>query len=151
MRRSASFVGLHPASDRASRAARASSKKAATQPEVLLRRALTALGLRYRLTSSTRLTGKPDVVFPGARVVVFVDGDFWHGRDLEERLKKLARGHNAPYWMEKIRSNVARDVRVTAALEADGWTVVRLWESDVRADAAAAANAVLGACKPRDL
>jgi len=83
------------------------------------------------------------------RVAVFVDGDFWHGRNLEQRLERLARGHNAPYWVEKIRTNVARDTRVTSALEEAGWAVVRLWESDVRADPKRAALRVQALCERR--
>lgn len=51
-------------------------------------------GLRYRCNVAY-LPGKPDIVFARARIAIFCDGDFWHGRDLEERVKKLARGHNA--------------------------------------------------------
>lgn len=74
------------------------------------------------------------MAFIGVRVAVFCDGDFWHGRELERRLERLAKGHNAPYWMAKITANVARDQRNTAALEAEGWVVVRLWESDIKRD-----------------
>ena len=74
------------------------------------------------------------MVFLGARVVVFCDGDFWHGRDLNARLAKLAAGHNASYWVAKIRANVERDRRHDAALTADGWKVLRFWERDIVAD-----------------
>jgi DNA mismatch endonuclease (patch repair protein) len=97
---------------------------------MLLRRQLYALGLRFRVASN--LLGRPDIVFLRKRVVVFVDGDFWHGRDLKKRLAKLAAGHNAAYWMAKILSNRTRDSRVRAALRRNGWKVVRVWESDVR-------------------
>lgn len=100
----------------------------------MLRRALFARGLRYRV-ARVGLPGKPDVVFGRARVVVFCDGDFWHGRDLAARIEKLARGHNAPYWVAKITSNVERDRRVTAALEAEGWLVLRYWETDIKKNA----------------
>jgi DNA mismatch endonuclease (patch repair protein) len=92
------------------------------------------LGLRYRV-NDLRLPGKPDLVFQGARLVVFVDGDFWHGRDLAERRARLAHGHNAAYWIAKVEANLARDVRQAHALEQDGWTVLRVWESDVLGDA----------------
>jgi DNA mismatch endonuclease, patch repair protein len=77
------------------------------------------------------LHGRPDIVFTRERVVVFCDGDFWHGRDLECRLAKLSRGHNATYWVAKVQRNVARDRENQQALEAAGWTVVRVWETDV--------------------
>jgi DNA mismatch endonuclease Vsr len=99
------FEVLRPASARASAAARGASRKRDTRCEILLRRALWALGLRYRVDVGD-LPGRPDIVFRRARVAVFCDGDYWHGRDLEARLKKLARGHNPAYWVAKIRANV---------------------------------------------
>ena len=135
------YSTLVPASAHASSAARGSSKKQDTRCEVVLRKALTALGLRYRIVAPD-LPGRPDIVFRGARVAIFCDGDFWHGRDLESRLAKLKRGHNAPYWVAKIRGNVDRDARSTAALEADGWLVLRYWEKDIHASASKIAAAI---------
>jgi DNA mismatch endonuclease (patch repair protein) len=63
--------------------------------------------------------------------VVFCDGDFWHGRDLEHRLEKLTRDHNAAYWTAKVRRNVERDRQDTSALSAAGWNVLRFWETEV--------------------
>lgn len=146
-RRATSYKGLSPASERASAAARGSSRKSGTRPELLLRRELTRLGLRYRVAND--LPGRPDVVFPGARVAVFADGDYWHGRDLDERVRKLRAGHNAKYWVAKIRANVERDRRRTAELEAQGWLVLRFWESEIAEDAAAAAADVLAAVRKR--
>lgn len=128
-----SYAALRPASRRASASARGSSKKENTRCELVLRKALSATGLRYRLSASD-LPGRPDVVFRGARVVVFIDGDFWHGRNLHERVAKLAVGHNAPYWVAKITGNVARDERITASLTADDWLVLRYWETDIHED-----------------
>ncbi|MCC7071750.1 MAG: very short patch repair endonuclease [Deltaproteobacteria bacterium] len=125
-----SYVGLTPASAGRSRAARGASRKRDTKPEVALRRALHARGLRYRV-DVRGLPGRPDNVFPGAKVACFVDGDYWHGRNLDERLARLATGHNAAYWVAKIRTNVDRDRRHDDALAAAGWLVVRLWETDV--------------------
>jgi DNA mismatch endonuclease (patch repair protein) len=125
-----SFVGLSAASPQSSAAARGSSKKAGTRCEVALRSALRRLGLRCR-GSSNSLPGRPDFVFHRARVVVFCDGDFWHGRDLDERLRRLAKGHNPGYWVEKIRVNVVRDQKRTRELEAEHWIVLRLWETDI--------------------
>jgi DNA mismatch endonuclease (patch repair protein) len=67
-----------------------------------------------------------------ARVAVFCDGDFWHGRNWPQRRAKLARGWNASYWIAKIERNRARDRQTAKALRALGWHVVRVWESDVR-------------------
>ena len=70
-------------------------------------------------------------MFSHEKVAVFADGDFWHGRNLAKRLRSLSRGHNSDYWIKKIRSNVTRDRRVRRQLEALGWHVVRVWESEI--------------------
>lgn len=137
-----SYAGLIAASSKASTAARATSRKRDTRCEMLLRRTLWRLGLRYRVAVST-LPGKPDVVMKKYRLAIFIDGDFWHGRDLEARLGRLAAGHNAAYWVQKILRNVERDRRHDKDLRADGWTVLRLWEKDILRDPAGAADAVL--------
>jgi DNA mismatch endonuclease, patch repair protein len=140
-RRTASFAGLAPSSARSSAAARASSRKEHSRPEVLLRKHLWQRGLRYRLHGRA-LPGRPDIVFPGPRVVVFCDGDFWHGRELNKRMEKLARGNNAPYWLAKISGNVERDVAQTLALQSLGWVVLRFWETDILSDPNIVAEAV---------
>lgn len=102
----------------------------------MLRKALWREGLRYRINYKA-LPGKPDIVFTKARVVVFCDGDFWHGHNwalrglgsFKEELKRYS-----PYWQEKLNRNVARDKENDLALEAQGWYVVRLWESDIKKD-----------------
>ena len=101
-----------------------------TKAELLLRRALWARGLRYRLHADD-LPGKPDIILRQAHIVVFVDGDFWHGRWWKQRRAKLARGSNAGYWIPKIESNIARDRRVSRALRKNAWTVLRFWETDL--------------------
>jgi DNA mismatch endonuclease (patch repair protein) len=73
---------------------------------------------------------------------VFCDGDFWHGRDWTVRREKLAAGANPAYWHAKIESNMTRDAEQTAALKALGWTVVRVWETEVRRDVADVATRV---------
>jgi DNA mismatch endonuclease (patch repair protein) len=125
-----SFDGLHPASEKATAAARGASTKSNTRCELVLRRELWRRGLRYRL-NHPGLVGRPDIVFTKQRVVVFCDGDFWHGRDLDKRLLKLAKGHNATYWLAKLQRNLERDSRQTGALEASGWMVLRFWETDI--------------------
>ncbi|MGN6110052.1 MAG: DNA mismatch endonuclease Vsr [Kofleriaceae bacterium] len=143
-----SYIGLRPASPRAADAARSSSKKQNTRCELLLRKALTALALRYRV-DVVNLVGRPDIVFRAARIIVFCDGDYWHGRDLDRRLAKLATGHNAPYWVAKITANVERDRHVTATLERDGWLVLRYWEGDIKANADAVAHEVAAHVRTR--
>jgi DNA mismatch endonuclease, patch repair protein len=129
-RRFPSFRDLLPASPHASAAARGASKKSNTRCEVILRRELWRRGIRYRL-HVPGLPGHPDIVFPRQRVLVFCDGDFWHGRNLEQRIAKLKRGHNSAYWVAKIRRNVERDQQQTSQLQTSGWVVMRVWENDV--------------------
>jgi len=97
--------------------------------------------LRYRKNVKA-LPGKPDIVFIRAHVVVFCDGDFWHGHNWEEQKPKLRQGTNAKYWLSKIESNIERDRLNNALLEADGWSVLRLWETDIKRDPQAAAKLV---------
>lgn len=136
-----SFKGRKPASVAASAAARGSSKKSDTKHEVVLRKELWARGLRYR-KDVTKLPGRPDIVFRAARVIVFCDGDFWHGRNWEERKQKLREGHNAPYWLAKIERNMERDRARTELLESEGWRVLRFWETDVLRDPGLAADQI---------
>lgn len=105
-----------------------------TAPERLLRSALFRRGLRFRLHGKA-LPGRPDIVFATRRVIVFVDGDFWHGGGWKQR--GFARledqfARNADFWIAKIQANMARDRKVTRQLRRLGWTVIRLWESQVR-------------------
>jgi DNA mismatch endonuclease (patch repair protein) len=90
-------------------------------------------GFRYRKNRAD-LPGAPDIVFNGARVIVFVDGDFWHGKNWETLKTKLERGHNSEYWVRKIQRNMARDLEQTRDLTATGWIVLRVWESEIRRD-----------------
>jgi DNA mismatch endonuclease (patch repair protein) len=85
------------------------------------------------------LTVRPDIVFSGARVAVFVDGCFWHRCPLHATDPKT----NSDYWEPKLRGNVERDKRVERALSAYGWTVVRVWEHENPNDAADRVSAVL--------
>jgi len=104
-----------------------------TLGEKLLRSVLWKLGFRFRKNVRS-LPGKPDVVFQRERVAVFCDGDFWHGRNWQKDRRRLAAGPNAPYWVAKIKANRERDKRYNKELKKDGWSILRFWESDVRAD-----------------
>lgn len=123
--------------------------------EVKLRRALHALGLRYRKYSGS-LPGRPDLVFPASRVAVFLDGDYWHGRDLvegrstalERRLRRLP-VKTRKYWRAKFRRRVERDEQVTRQLRDAGWLVLRFWESDVRANPTPAVRTVASSVRRR--
>lgn len=114
--------------------------------ECALRRRLWANGLRYRLRSS--LYGRPDIVFPQQRVVVFVDGDLWHGNSWRLRgLPDLASQFptNTAWWVAKITRNIERDAEVTRNLQEQGWTVLRFWESDLLRCPNAAARQIAAA------
>jgi DNA mismatch endonuclease (patch repair protein) len=108
---------------------------------VALAGALRRLRLRPAVDVAA-LPGRPDLVFRRWRLAVFCDGDFWHGRGLAARLKRLAAGHNPGYWVEKIRANVARDRRNRRRLKDTGWTVLRFWETDILHDPSAIAERI---------
>jgi DNA mismatch endonuclease, patch repair protein len=112
----------------------AAVKSRNSKAEILLRKWLWRRGFRYRLHGDG-LLGKPDLIFPSAKTAVFVDGDFWHGRSiLNDGLDAFAatmRTERRDWWIAKIQANVARDEKVTATLRAQGWRVIRVWESDV--------------------
>lgn len=104
-----------------------------TGPELALRKALWAAGMRYRLHVRTP-HGRPDIVFPGRTVAVFIDGCFWHGCPLHY---VRPRSREA-FWATKLHQNIQRDRRQTAGLESAGWRVVRVWEHEVADDIGAA-------------
>ena len=95
-----------------------------TKPEMLIRRGLHGRGLRYRL-DGTGIPGKPDMVFPKYRTVVFVHGCFWHGHGCS--LFKWPKTR-AAFWQTKINRNMERDQEALAALRADGWRALVVWE-----------------------
>lgn len=108
-----------------------------TAPEVALRSALWKEGLRFRIKST--LFGKPDIVFPGPRVAVFVDGDFWHGnawriRGMASFDAQFEHINNGERWKKKIHRNMERDLAVNNKLSGDGWHVYRVFESRLKRD-----------------
>lgn len=96
--------------------------------ETVLAKRLWHEGYRYR-RNYKKLPGSPDIALTAYRVAVFVDGEFWHGENWEERKAKLK--HNREYWIEKIEENMARDKRVDGQLQEMGWTTVHFWEKQV--------------------
>lgn len=128
-RQTPSFSKLHSSSAASTKQHRASSTDN-TRCEVRLRSALFKRGLRFRKNVRT-IEGRPDIVFRAAQVLVFCDGDFWHGKDWESGKERLKDGHNADYWVEKLLANMRRDLKQTEQLEKEGWTVIRYWESDI--------------------
>ncbi len=109
-----------------------------TAPEVAFRKALWAHGVRYKVCPAN-IAGKPDVVIPSRRLAIFIDGDFWHGgqwrrRGLAALEDQFRETKTRSYWLRKIRRNVQRDCRTTVTLQHDGWTVLRIWESQIKSD-----------------
>lgn len=102
-----------------------SIKSKNTKIEWKLRKYLWNDGYRYRIHYP--IVGKPDIVFPTARIAIFVDGDYWHGFDWETLRKKLKNR----FWKNKILSNIKRDKRVNNELIRDNWTVLRFWEHEI--------------------
>lgn len=108
--------------------------------ERALGKALWHSGIRYRY-NDRKLPGSPDIVISRYGVVIFIDGEFWHGKDWEKRRPRLK--SNRDYWIEKIEENMARDRRVDGQLRAMGWQVLRFWEKDVKKDLEGCASAVI--------
>lgn len=100
-----------------------------TEPEMRVRRAAYAAGLRYRLHRSD-LPGTPDLVFASARLAMFVHGCFWHGHDCARGARKPT--SNADYWAQKLLRNRSRDARVRNELEELGWRTAVVWECETR-------------------
>ena len=96
--------------------------------EKLLAKRLWHLGFRYRKNDKS-LPGSPDIAIRRYNIAIFVDGEFWHGKDWNIKKTKLKR--NKTYWTEKIEENIARDRRVNADLKGMGWSVIRFWTQDV--------------------
>lgn len=111
-----------------------------TAPELALRRELHGRGLRFRLHVSLARGCNPDLVLPRHRLAVWVDGCFWHGHESHARTPTT--GPNVELWKGKIEANRARDLRAIELAEAAGWTVVRVWECEIRRDVVAAADRV---------
>jgi DNA mismatch endonuclease (patch repair protein) len=115
----------------------AAVKSKNTAPEIIARRAAHRLGLRFRVHGGG-LPGRPDMVLPKHRTVVFVNGCFWHGHEGCSR-SRLPRS-NVAFWTEKISRNRLRDSRSRTSLEEMGWRVVILWECEIRTLEAASAR-----------
>jgi DNA mismatch endonuclease, patch repair protein len=110
-----------------------------TRPELAVRRAAHALGLRYRVDSRPlpHLNRRADLIFTRAKVAVFVDGCYWHGCPQHATTPKT----NATYWGPKIERNVSRDAETDQLLHDAGWVTIRIWEHE---DADEAADRIAG-------
>lgn len=130
--------------DAATSARMARVKQRDTGPELALRRALWAAGLRGWRCHPKKVPGRPDLAWIGRRVAIFVDGAFWHGHP------DYYWGQSGKYWDEKIARNRARDERVNRELAAAGWTVVRVWDFEVERQAEEVVRRVLIALNRAD-
>lgn len=106
-----------------------------TVSEVLLRKTLWHLKIRYR-KNYIKLPGKPDIVIPKYRLVIFIDGEFWHGHNWDVKKEKIK--DNRDFWIAKIERNMKRDVENNQALKNAGWNVIRFWDNEIKSE--------LGAC-----
>lgn len=108
--------------------------------EAALANALWHEGIRYR-KNFKELPGSPDIAITKYKIAIFVDGEFWHGHDWENRKEKLK--SNKEYWIEKIEENIARDKRNDILLKKEGWIPVHFWEKEVKKDLDGCVNRVI--------
>ncbi len=104
------------------------NKSTGTKPELLLAKTLFARGHRYRKNNKT-VFGKPDLTFKKIKLAIFVDGEFWHGKDWHKRKEDFKT--NKEFWIKKIERNIERDKEVNLQLSREGWTVLRFWSKDI--------------------
>lgn len=102
-------------------------KSIATKAEVRLAKALWSLGYRYRKNNKT-VFGRPDFTFKKLKIAIFVDSEFFHGKDWETRKKPQT---NPEYWIKKIERNIERDIEVNNYLLEKGWTILRFWSKEI--------------------
>ena len=111
-----------------------------TKPEKLLKKALWHAGVRYK-SPKHKLPGKPDVSLKKYKLVIFVDGTFWHGYNWENRKHSIK--SNKEFWIAKIERNIQRDQEVNAYYQYKGWTVLRFWDFEVNENLGASLKKVL--------
>ncbi len=126
-----------PAKNEAVRKTMQGNKKKDTSIELLLRRALFKRGVRYRKNAKSIL-GTPDIAIKKYKLLIFCDGDFWHGKEYHG-----VKTHEW-FWNEKIKRNRERDLEYTIRLRDEGWTVLRFWESEIKKDVEKCVDKVIG-------
>lgn len=122
-----------------------------TRPELTVRRMLHAQGYRFRV-HYRKLYGNPDIVFVRQRLAIFIDGDFWHGNAWKVRgLPSLEAQfpNRTDWWIAKLRRTMQRDAEVTTRLQAEGWRVLRFWESAIQADSQAVVDSIIAEVRSR--
>lgn len=97
--------------------------------EILLRKELWSRNLHYRKNVAS-ITGKPDIAFIGKKIAIFVDSEFFHGFDWENRQNDIK--SNRDFWIKKIERNIQRDAEVNDALNSEGWLVLRFWGNEIK-------------------
>ena len=102
-----------------------------TKIEVILRKALWERGYRYR-KNVKKLPGNPDIVLTKYKIIIFCDGEFFHGKDWEVLKPRLEKSNNSEFWINKISRNRKRDDEINKKLLAEGWTVIRFWGNDIK-------------------
>lgn len=103
-----------------------------TKPEIFFRKALWKWGIRYRKNVRS-LFGTPDIAIKKYKIVIFIDGDFWHGNDWKEKhfsSQEALLSSYSDYWQNKIRRNIARDIEVKKYYKKNGWIILRFWASE---------------------
>lgn len=108
--------------------------------EVAFRKMLWKAGYRYRINYK-KLIGKPDIVLNKYKTIIFIDGEYWHGYNWEERKKKVKT--NRGFWIPKIERNMQRDREVNAALKKLGYKVFRFWEKEIKKEPKRCINEVV--------
>ena len=111
-----------------------------SKPELLFRKALWAKGIRYRV-NNTQLPGKPDISIKKYKLAIFIDGEFWHGYNWDERKETIK--SNRRFWIPKIERNLQRDKEVNQALQEMGYMVFRFWINDVKTELGKCINDIL--------
>lgn len=106
-------------------------KGAGTSPELDFHNALKAIRVRHSKNNKS-LPGKPDIVIPSCKIVIFLDGEFWHGYQWDKKRSKIKA--NREYWVPKIERNILRDKQSNKKLKAAGWKVLRFWQHQLNKD-----------------
>lgn len=130
-------VGFYTTPERSMLMAKIKAKN--TKPEIQFRKALWKLGYRYR-KHVKNIPGKPDIVMRKYKIVIFVDGEFWHGYNWEEKKTKIK--SNRGFWIPKIERNMERDLENNLKIEALGYKVFRFWEHSIKKDILGCVNKV---------
>lgn len=111
-----------------------SHNRGRTKPELSFASILWKKGHRfyttggYRKITGKKITGSPDIIFPKKKLLIFIDGCFWHGCKVCKKVRETTN----QYWLDKIARNIKRDKEITNALIKNGWNVIRIWEHDIK-------------------